>query len=85
MAKQKNQIKPMQEEQTQIKSRFEEKQPTLSRNITLSQDRKWLIIRTIRTDIVHVNYLQKILEPGEMQWRKTVKKAILKIDVNEQY
>ena len=68
MAKQKNQTKPTQQDgQTQIRNRFEEKQPTLSRNITLSQDRKWLIIRTIRTDIVHVNYLQKILEPGEMQ------------------
>ncbi len=68
MAKTKTQTKPIQQEQqTQIKNRFEERQPTLSRNITLSQDKKWLIIRTIRTDIVHVNYMQKILESGEMQ------------------
>ena len=41
---------------------FEERQPTLSRSITKSKDGKWLIIRTTRTDIVHVNYVQKILE-----------------------
>jgi hypothetical protein len=41
---------------------FEEKQPDLSRKISLSKDKKWLIIKTIRTDIVHVNYLQKIME-----------------------
>ena len=43
-------------------SRFEEKQPGLSKNISLSKDGKWLIIKTIRTDIVHVNYMQKIME-----------------------
>lgn len=41
---------------------FEERQPTLSRSITKSKDGKWLLIRTTRTDIVHVNYVQKILE-----------------------
>ncbi len=66
MAKQKT--KQIQEpQQIQTKSRIEEKQPTLSRNIKLSKDRKWLIIRTTRTDIVHVNYLEKVLETGEMQ------------------
>jgi len=44
---------------------FEEKQPALTRSIALSKDGKWLIIRTIRTDIVHINYLKKILSPGE--------------------
>jgi len=44
---------------------FEEKQPTLTRSIKLSKDGKWLIVKTIRTDIVHMNYLQKILSPGE--------------------
>lgn len=43
---------------------FEEKQPTMSRNIALSNDGKWLIIRTLRTDIVHVNYVHKILDKG---------------------
>lgn len=52
---------------TQTQNRFEERQPTLSRNITLSKDKKWLIIRTTRTDIVHVNYMEKILQSGEMQ------------------
>jgi hypothetical protein len=41
---------------------FEERQPTFSRSITKSKDGKWFIIRSIRTDIVHVNYVQKILE-----------------------
>ena len=45
--------------------KFEEKQPILSRNITLSNDGNWLIIKTVRTDIVHVNYMQKILNKGE--------------------
>ena len=44
---------------------FEEKQPTLTRSIKLSKDGKWLIVKTIRTDIVHMNYMQKILSPGE--------------------
>ncbi len=49
-------------EQTQeVKTNFEEKQPTLSKSITLSKDGKWLIIKTIRTDIIHINYMQKIL------------------------
>ncbi len=54
------------QEQEQIKNKFEEKQPTLSRNITLSKDGKWLILKTIRTDIIHVNYMQKIFKNGEM-------------------
>lgn len=41
--------------------KFEEKQPILSRSISRSKDGNWLIIKTIRTDILHVNYLQKIL------------------------
>lgn len=48
--------------------KFEEKQPILSRSISMSKDRKWLIMKTIRTDIIHVNYMQKIL--GDGQWRK---------------
>jgi len=41
---------------------FEEKQPALERSISLSKDGKWLILKTIRTDILHVNYLRKILD-----------------------
>jgi len=44
---------------------FEEKQPTLTRSIKLSKNRNWLIVKTIRTDIVHMNYLNKIVSPGE--------------------
>ncbi len=51
---------------TEARNRFEERQPTLSRNITLSKDKKWLIIRAIRTDIVHVNYMEKILQSGDI-------------------
>ena len=41
---------------------FEEKQPVLSRSMSVSKDKKWLIIKTIRTDIVHMNYLKKVLQ-----------------------
>lgn len=54
-------------EEEQTKARFEERQPTMDRKITLSKDKNWLIIRTIRTDIVHVNYMEKILGSGEAQ------------------
>ncbi len=60
MAKQK-------QEEKQEKVKFEEKQPALSRSITLSKDGKWLIVRTIRTDIIHINYIQKILDNGATQ------------------
>jgi hypothetical protein len=45
--------------------KFEERKPILERKITLSRDKEWLIIKTIRTDIVHVNYMDKILNSGE--------------------
>jgi hypothetical protein len=48
--------------ENQNEKQFEEKQPNLSRSIALSKDKKWLIIKTIRTDIVHVNYFQKIMQ-----------------------
>ena len=54
-------------ESIQAKNRFEERQPTMDRKITLSRDKKWLIIKTIRTDIVHVNYLDKVMGKGEQQ------------------
>ena len=44
---------------------FKERQPILERKLSMSKDGKWLIIRTIRTDILHVNYIQKILNKGE--------------------
>ncbi len=67
--KEKTQIETQlkQQEHIQSKNRFEERQPTMDRKIALSRDKKWLIIKTIRTDIVHVNYLDKILEKGEGQ------------------
>ena len=71
MAKQKEKIQVEtqreNQENIQAKNRFEERQPTMDRKITLSRDKKWLIIKTIRTDIVHVNYLDKGLEKGEGQ------------------
>jgi hypothetical protein len=71
MAKQKEKIQVEtqreNQENIQAKNRFEERQPTMDRKITLSRDKKWLIIKTIRTDIVHVNYLDKVLEKGEGQ------------------
>jgi hypothetical protein len=69
MAKQKEKIQIKTEaktqEPTQTVNRFEERQPTMDRKLTLSRDKKWLIIKTIRTDIVHVNYLEKVMEKGE--------------------
>ena len=50
------------EEVNQPEAKFEDNQPILSRNLSLSKDRNWLIIKTIRTDIVHVNYLDKVME-----------------------
>lgn len=47
------------------KKEFEDKQPTLSRSIKLSKDQKWLIIKTTRTDIVHINYLHKVITQGD--------------------
>ena len=55
------------QEHIQAKKPFEERQPTMDRKITLSRDKKWLIIKTIRTDIVHVNYLDKVMGKGEQQ------------------
>jgi len=43
-------------------NKFEESKPILSRTIGLSKDKKWLIIKTIRTDILHRNYMDKILK-----------------------
>ena len=71
MAKQKEKIQIKTEaktqEPTQTVNRFEERQPTMDRKLTLSRDKKWLIIKTIRTDIVHVNYLDKVMGKGEQQ------------------
>ncbi|MEI8348717.1 MAG: hypothetical protein WCI77_01050 [Candidatus Omnitrophota bacterium] len=43
---------------------FEEKQPKLSRKIRLSRDGQWLIIESIRTDIMHRHYMDAILSKG---------------------
>ncbi len=53
------------EKQTKIKTK--ERQPELTKSITLSKDRKWLIFKTTRTDIIHVNYFNKILGNGVRQ------------------
>jgi|GEM_PF-2244465 len=51
------------------KNQFEEKPPILSRSISLSKDRKWLIFKTIRTDIIHINYMDKILQENKNEHR----------------
>lgn len=43
---------------------FEEKQPKLSRRIRLSKDGQWIIIETIRTDILHRHYMDAVLSKG---------------------
>ena len=65
MAKKQEQNTAGKDEEKQPAKKFEEKQPILSRNITLSNDGNWLILKTIRTDIIHVNYMHKILNKGE--------------------
>jgi hypothetical protein len=67
MAKQKENTQTKVQENIQAENRFEERQPTMDRKLTLSMDKKWLIIKTIRTDIVHVNYLDKVMGKGEGQ------------------
>ena len=67
MAKQKENTQTKVQENIQAENRFEERQPTMDRKLTLSMDKKWLIIKTIRTDIVHVNYLVKVMGKGEQQ------------------
>ena len=44
---------------------FEERKPILEVKIDKSKDGKWMIFKTIRTDIIHVNYLDKILNKGD--------------------
>ena len=41
--------------------KYEERQPPLRRKIRLSKDRQYLIIEVIRTELIHMNYLDKIL------------------------
>lgn len=38
-----------------------DKQPSLERQMMLSRDGNWLILKTVRTDIIHVNYIKKVL------------------------
>lgn len=67
--KEQNEIKESQKSETQSKTKFEEKPPILSRSISLSKDRKWLIVKTIRTDIIHMNYMDKILQENKNEPR----------------
>ena len=53
------------EQETQPAKKYEDRKPLLERKISLSKDENWLIIKTIRTDIVHANYMHKILNKGE--------------------
>ncbi|MCK5707990.1 MAG: hypothetical protein KAI43_10090 [Candidatus Aureabacteria bacterium] len=56
----------MAKEQKQTeKNEFEEKQPILEKKLSMSKDGNWLILRTIRIDIIHRNYLEKVLNKGE--------------------
>jgi len=63
--KEQKEIKESKKSETQNKTKFEEKPPILSRSISLSKDRKWLIVKTIRTDIIHMNYMDKILQENK--------------------
>ena len=54
------------EELSKIKIEQLNKQPILETQITLSEDKKWVIHRTVITDIKPVSYLQKVLTKKEM-------------------
>lgn len=41
---------------------YEERQPNFSKTFALSKDKNWLIFKTIRTDIIHINYFDKVLQ-----------------------
>lgn len=51
--------------ETKPDTRFEKKQPQIEHNISLSKDKKWLILSTTIKEIVHVNYMNKIIGNGE--------------------
>ena len=53
------------EELSKIKIEQLNKQPILETQITLSEDKKWVIHRTVITDIKPVSYLQKVLTKKE--------------------
>ena len=55
----------MAKQKEQVAKTFEQKQPILERKLSMSKDGSWFIIKTIRTDIVHANYLQKVISKGE--------------------
>jgi hypothetical protein len=67
--KENKESKESKKSETQSRTRFEEKPPILSRSISLSKDRKWLIVKTIRTDIIHMNYMDKIFQENKNEPR----------------
>ena len=46
---------------------YEKKQPIVETKMTLSEDKKWFIHKTIITDIKSVNYINKVLESSNSQ------------------
>jgi len=54
------------EEVNQPETKFKENQPVFDKSLSLSKDGKWLIIRAVRIDFVHVNYLDKIREGNNL-------------------
>ena len=50
------------EELSKVKMEQLNKQPILESSVTLSEDKKWVIHRTVITDIKPVTYLKKVLE-----------------------
>ena len=50
------------EELNKIKIEQLNKQPILESSVTLSEDKKWVIHKTLITDIKPVSYIEKVLK-----------------------
>ncbi len=63
----KNQKKPQQEklvsvELSSLKMQQLNRQPIIETNVSISEDGKWLMHKTVITDIKPVSYFEKVLE-----------------------
>ena len=71
MNKQRIQEKPEQKaasvELSAVKVQQFNKQPVVESNITLSKDGRWLIHKTVITDIKPVSYFEKVLENNKKE------------------
>ena len=65
MNKQKQEEKVVSVELSAIKIKQFNEQPSVQSSITLSKDKKWVMHKTIITDIKPVTYFEKVLASAE--------------------